>query len=76
VGGGGRHKQEGITEHAPRMGRGGGAQRGGAAPLGWRSSGGTVSSWQIPVRDDGIRHREAALGRGGVRGRGRALQGG
>jgi hypothetical protein len=54
VGGGGRHKQEGTTEHAPRKGRGGGAHRGGAAPLGWRSSGGTKSSRQILARDSGI----------------------
>jgi hypothetical protein len=38
VGGGGRHKQEGTTEHAPCKERGDGSHRGGAAPSRWRSS--------------------------------------
>jgi hypothetical protein len=32
-----------------------------------------VASRQFPVRDSGIRHQEAALGCGGVRGQGRVL---
>jgi hypothetical protein len=40
VGGGGRHKQEGTTEHASGKERGDGSHRGGAAPSRWRRRGG------------------------------------
>jgi hypothetical protein len=42
VGGGGRHKQEGTTEHAPGKERGYGSHRGGAAPSRWRRRGGLM----------------------------------
>jgi hypothetical protein len=45
VGGGGRHKLEGTTEHALCKERGYGAHRGGAAPSRWRSSGGMTGFW-------------------------------
>jgi hypothetical protein len=40
VGGGGRHKQEGTTEHAQTKERGDGSHRGGTAPSRWRRWGG------------------------------------
>jgi hypothetical protein len=42
VGGGGRHKQEGTTEHAPGKERGYGSHQGGAAPSRWRRRGGLM----------------------------------